>query len=580
MSISENKSATGNPNPRTKKKGLAASETDELQKLETAFERIRKNIPETPYYLTIPQDYPAYRYWSSQDERSWLIGDLFDPSEQHLQYMSFIYRPHEDSIWVCRSEVDDERDRKEMLRAQGLVTEPTAPAANQRTGPRKKITLGQYKKGKETGSLRNSTSPEPEVAAKATKAKERPNGVTSRQAQRQEAEESGTQAAQKRSTNDLASASKTEPRSQPRSVPPAKKQRLSPPPAKEPFPDSKEDDKSTAHDLPPLLSPIHLPNPYDLPALLSPTLPPLVQAELEKRGKEPRSRAVSNASAKSDSRSTASTNHSPAIKAQKVITSLDGTSEKKSEAKKAGSTKQGTSDLLEVPTETRRQKLVVRLRYGRKNRREIERLLKLPPSRKDSASNAERPKILSSARKLDSATKVKSTATKELAHRRTPSINEEKIRSSTDKRPRADDDSGAPAAKKRKPSVEPENIKRPHTPAQQVSPAPSARNSAQKSQYLTPREPRTVNMIRNGSDQGHGATPEPTAATPSSHSQSASVPSVSSRKAREAHAFIMLSKRLNGVGRTMKHEAENIARSGRDIETRRHAAVVSVECLL
>lgn len=582
MSISENKSATSKSNAGTRKRNLSESDADELQKLESAFERIRKNIPETPYYLTIPQDNPAYRYWSAQDERSWMIGDLFDPSELHLQYMTFIYRPHEDSIWVCRSEVDDERDRKEMLKAQGLAPEPTAPPVNPRAGPRKKITLGQYKKGKETGSLRNSTSPkesspEADGAVKKVRDMEETNGAIHKQVPAADSEDSGEKLRENRQAKGPPIASKIEKPSRPRPEPPAKKLRLSPPPGKVSTPELKADSQSTAHDLPPLLSPIHLPNPYGLPPLLSPTLPPLVQAELDRRAKEGRPRAVSDGSAKSDSKNAASNGHSPAVKAQKLETPTEvpPLSQKKEEARQAAgssSVKRTSSEFLEVP-EMRKQK-VVKLKYGRKNRREIERLLKLPPSRKE-PSAAERPKVLASARKLESASKFRDSPVKEPAHRRTPSVNvEEKLRPPADKRPRADDEAVDPAAKKRKLSAEPEpDSMRPRTPAQQASPVPSARNSAQKSQYLTPREPRAASMLRNGSDQGNVATPEPAVGTPSGQP-------AAKRGNRNKQEWVNLSRRLNELGRAMKHEAERITRSGGDIESKRHAAAVSVESLL
>jgi len=149
MSISQSTTQT-HRNDQSSAPKLSPTDTEELERLDASIHRICNAIQEAPYILTIPSDYP-YHY--SRDPDAWCRNLPFEPDEEHLQYMSFILPEHAESCIVARTEVDEERDRRERERKMNgtPITKETVGTAN-KGAKKKKMTLDAYKK-KQAGAV-------------------------------------------------------------------------------------------------------------------------------------------------------------------------------------------------------------------------------------------------------------------------------------------------------------------------------------------------------------------------------------------------------------------------------------------
>lgn len=134
----------------TSSTSLAAEDEEELRKLDQVYKRISTNIPDTPYIITVPCAEPRYHHWSREQAESWCRNTPFDPSEERLQYMSFLYRDHADSCFVCRTEVDEERDRRAAMKTKSAPSGTSTPRSDV---PKKKISLAAYSKSKQANGL-------------------------------------------------------------------------------------------------------------------------------------------------------------------------------------------------------------------------------------------------------------------------------------------------------------------------------------------------------------------------------------------------------------------------------------------
>lgn len=153
MSILEYTTETTKSGPRTKQSACSSHDIEELAKLDSIYERIRKCVPITPYILTVPTDHP-YRHWSQQESQGWMLGNLFDSDEEHLQYRTFKFRESLKSCFVTRTEEDEEKEKNEkLMKSRGRNT----PVQ----GPKKKISLSAYKANKANGLSGTPTSKKP-----------------------------------------------------------------------------------------------------------------------------------------------------------------------------------------------------------------------------------------------------------------------------------------------------------------------------------------------------------------------------------------------------------------------------------
>ncbi|OCK80355.1 hypothetical protein K432DRAFT_404772 [Lepidopterella palustris CBS 459.81] len=608
MSIIESTTEAANSGPTAKPSTHSSHDTEELAALDLICDRIRKCVPPAPYILSVPTDRP-YQHWSQQESQGWMLGHLFQPNEEHLQYRTFKYRDPIGTSFAIRSGEDEYIDRSEKRsKAKGWDT-PTQ-------GPKKKISLSAYKAKQANGLVGTpiSNKPSPElgpVEADRTQT----NGANDAPKYSSQTSEPTQQPGQKRPLDESVDSLQPSKSAQERQ-PPAKKKRPSPLPDANPSLEATALSDGTPHGLPPLLSPTTLPNPYGLPPILSPTLPSNIQCELD-RLETQRKRGDSNASSSSDPKSQLLS--VPDLKKQKSDETLKNTANiisKKGElktrpgpfdAKTSAGTQVQTSHAPREPPKAaasgREQTLIVKLKYSKKNRKEIERYLRLPPrniavEKKERLENLKERVAQGKQKQVElSAGKSKEAAkgTSQNAIASTPSNHPETKMRTVEKRGRQTDDvhSVAPPSKRQKAPAMLEVDKRPATPASQAMPSPALSNqsSAQKSQvqYVTPlKELRALNMIRTGSAEGNDATPGRSGATPSgsklpdSKSGPTSAPPVNGKHNADIQAWSNASQNLNKLGRSLKHESQKLVENWRDSskKDRLRAAVMSIECII
>ncbi|KAB2579603.1 uncharacterized protein LTHEOB_7118 [Lasiodiplodia theobromae] len=560
---------------------LAAEDEEELRKLDQVFKRIRTNIPDAPYIITVPCAEPRYHHWSREQAESWCRNTPFDPSEERLQYMSFLYRDHADSCFVCRTEVDEERDRRAAMKTKSAPSGTSTPRSDV---PKKKISLAAYSKSKQANGLPPKPGSSQEQSKKDTAVNES-RGLPDKPV--------GAHKSAKR--DDLSFAMSETEEEKPLTV---KKNRSTPPPTK----NSRNADNNG---LPPLISPITSPNTTGLPPLLSPTLPDVIEAELEKLA-ERHKRNSSSTSISSEHKS-GTPLLGPEIKANQSSTPSKTTSraaEKRPPNSKADEpdhklpTKHArvpsqTSASMAKPPQDKPRKLIVKLKYGRKRRQDVERCLKLPPGRKARQKEPELPHEDSQEperiRKVDSSSRNKELPSKD-GSRKSGLLSamdgkDNKARHVAEKRPRAAEDSSVDAPPPKRPRA-PSNLdldKKPRTPVPPSTQSPSLPNKpSQKSQYLTPRkEAKSIGMIRTVSNDSNGvtSTPAQTADTPSDAKGPTS--SINGRPG-EAQIWTTHSRKLNELGRRLKHESQSLCdpRNQPSLKDRKRGAVMSVECIL
>lgn len=425
--------------------------------------------------------------------------------------------------------------------------------------------------------------------------------------------------------------------------PPPKKARVSPLlPEKPSTINSAPAPDAARHGLPPLLSPPVLPDllnlsqPFDLPPMLSPTLPPVIEAELARLAEQKRTNPSSSfdnvAAQKSPIAKANGTSGSLSQKEAKangvgkgiaVVVKKGATaaSHERNEARKLPAVsgvkttradgEHTSSQVSQGSVPGKPPSLVVKLKYGKKNRKEVERYLKLPPSK--TAKQREGDTV---TKNNDDRLNGESTSNGVLNNREAPAkpeksanpsghsmkgalkrvnsttssqTSDDKSRSTPEKRPRPAEDAQSIAPPSKRPktvsTVDPD--KRPGTPTQTSLPSPAQtnRSSAQKPQLVTPRRDfKGVTMTRTGSTESNAATPRPLVTTPSSSRGIAptSAPASNSRSA-EAKTWCETSKRWNDLGRILKHAADAIVRdqSGKPTPAdRKKAAVTGIESVL
>lgn len=177
---------------------LSASDKETIRELDSIVDRIFKAIPTAPFYVTIPSNHP-YNFGSRQEAESWMTGNLFDREEEHLQYSTFRYHEHGRDLIVCRSEVDDERDRKAKLgRMKGPDTGKTTPSHP--SGPVKKISLSSFlNRGNSPATQKSSAKEDGTKSSTLRSPIEQTNGVKREGKKEPETAKGASQNRQKRS---------------------------------------------------------------------------------------------------------------------------------------------------------------------------------------------------------------------------------------------------------------------------------------------------------------------------------------------------------------------------------------------
>ncbi|KAF2432201.1 hypothetical protein EJ08DRAFT_138265 [Tothia fuscella] len=621
---------------------MSPADAEELRKLDAVVDRICKAIPEHPYILSVPCDEPRYHYPSQQEAESWQKNTPFTLDEERLQYMTFVFRdPTELSCFVIRSQADEERDQLAQLKKLKGPKSSAAPPVKQSV-PKKKISFNDYK-DKKAGKI---TSPQNIHSTMETKDGKLVNNLT--------ADQKSVKATESLQPSDLTGPKRS------RNASESLKSSYAAPPVKKPRTLTTAPDEPSLlsqmhfppHDLPPILSPTFLPQLSDndswLPPMLSPTLPPNIEAALAKE-KSPRSRADSNASSSSanDKKlkkppTSSATSSKPSSQERidkqgtpklstKPVPALGAISNMRKEAMaRSESPIRKVSDELKIkkkdddeassrpklpkvsPAEEELpEKLVVKLKYGRKNKMQIERYLKLPPrptrdpaklahlqslkvdhgegSRVRSSSTASQQRVEPSIKSKEAATLTRDPAKKTLL----PSERPSKSSSTPDKvekRSRQDDNEHAPAPKRQKIPANLDIDKNPKTPnrAPLISPSFQKSGGSMKSNaHLTPRADhlKSTAMSRSISNETPVATPggKPPNPTPLPRGEKGPTSVPVNGKAAESHVLNKLSQHFNNLGRKLKHANQAITSKSRDQITdadRKKAACLGLECIL
>ncbi|KAF1926641.1 uncharacterized protein M421DRAFT_67110 [Didymella exigua CBS 183.55] len=577
-----------------KRKSFSRDGQEELEELDRIFKRTKTVVPHNPYILSTPSMDP-YRYHSQQEAHAWMLGHLWKPEEEHMQYRTYLYREPCQDCFELQAGEDDEPEPEPELEPERPRSRasPASNAASQ--APKKKISLSAYKNKQANGVL--TPTPGSKLASPSLPPTKPPTAHTN-----------GTKPPDKQSVlaqKPLESKAQKHKSSIRHPLPPR-------PPAADAKSiedeDSRPVDKSspsnlTPHGLPPMISPVHEPlnNPYGLPDILSPTLPSSIQAELDRLEKH-RSRAVSSASVSSTepkSQTLAEGNHRPQV-AGKTL---------KLEQRIRPASISGKSPYTAPPVtdEEKKKSKIVTLKFSKAKAATVERVLRLPPKRpappaeKKQSQDAPRESPVKIRTKVVeepvqkkpkpipkiAARRPETSTTSTSAHSTKPAAPATKT---TEKRPRADDDASLAAPAKRQRALSSQD--RPNTPTPQAtsSPAPSAKSSMQKSQpqYETPkREHRAVNMLRTGSSESQEATPgrsggTPANARPDARSAPTSAP-LNGKKQAEIALMAQSSMKLNQMGRALKHEATKILMERGNKLTKqdeKRAAVTNLECIL
>jgi hypothetical protein len=591
-----------------KRKSFSQDDQDDLDRLDTVFKRIKAAVPRVPYILSTPSMDP-FRYHSQQEANAWMLGHLWRPNEEALQYRTYVFRePCQDCLELQAGEDDDPEPPRPESRASNTGGQIT----------KKKLNLSAFKVKQANGIVTPGSKKVSPNLPPTKPAQGQVNGVTKpvdEIAPGSRASRYGhlgrdhlfklTDVRPSTEARDHAQTAKAD-LDHPHSRSPP---RLSSPSHKNASAGSKINiDKSgqsdsTPHGLPPLLSPVHEPpsNPYGLPDILSPTLPSNIQVELD-RIETQRKRAESNASTSSSDRKS-QTLVVPEVRNQKPQEAP------RAEPRIRSVSVNGKSPNIEAskPTENSAPRLVVKLKFSKAKTSTLAQLLRLPPKKKN-VEKKERPDPLSSApsssqtRTLEEEPPKKKKPIPKIAARRTdnttpvstpvakPTPTATTTTRVPEKRPRSDDDGTLNVPSKRPRAGSSQD--RPITPTQQgiSSPAMSNKSSAQKgqSQYNTPKNNhKNVNMLRTNSTESNDSTPNRAVATPAGMKLEAKAGPTSAPLPGQSQSDISLlaqtSMKLNQMGRALKHEATKILTAAGNNVTRRdemRAAVTNLECIL
>jgi hypothetical protein len=590
---------------KLKRKNFSDGDQSDFDKLDGIFKRIKKAVPQAPYIISTPSLHP-YRHHSRQEAHAWMMGHLFKSDEEHLQYRTFLFRePYQD----CFTLQPGEDDEPEVSRPKSQTANVSSQVA------KKKISLSDYKSKQANGVI---TPGSKKVSPNLPPTKPIPghtNGVKPTEQRKEVVAQTRDEVKPEKryalvcpSSRDMLTLDRPAPEPLPEK--PGKRAREDRPAAPIPPPkiesaeskislDKSDPSSSTPHGLPPLLSPVDQPlsNPHGLPAILSPTLPSSIQAELD-RLETQRKRAASNASTSSSDRKS------------QLLSVPEPNSQSHEERTKSAPRERSVSLNGKSPTigphvrsEDSDSSLVVKLKYTKKSRETIKRLLNLPSKREGTTEKKDREdalkdRTIQAQKKSIDTPASKSKAVPKVAARRpenAPSMKAPAVTAKVaEKRPRTEDDTAQTAPSKR-PRTHSSLQEHPNTPKEQSisSPVLANKSSAQKSQgpFTTPRKDvRAVNMLRTASTESHDSTPGRSgrSGTPPSGSKHLDVKAptsapLNSKKQMDIGMLQHTSMRLNQMGRTLKHEGQKLEREkGNKLskEDQRRAAVIALECIL
>lgn len=561
-------------------------------------------LPKQPYLLSVPSDVP-YRH-SSRFVNTWYEGTPFDRKEEQLQYVSFLPHlgEHESLLKVEGGWADDDGNPIEEEELSPKAVPASGRATPAETGQRKKISLKDYKtKGKSPPVSTIQASPAQAIKEAETNstnpktvAEETATAPTEKKQRGPASPSKGTKDQQpqppKRLPVDGAGSPQTPPaKSLQTSAPsPAKRRKLSPAPEEQIHPSKAPmaESQTSVMKMPRLLSPT-LPSPqkekdYSLPELLSPILPPSL------------AKAISTPPNTASIGSPASTPHQRSDPVRSILAradldndppsdknalSLSGSRVRSDSQHSARSSAPGTPNAAKVGLGAKalskpglkpgtplhngvrvspgpRQRHTIILKYGKKNRKRVEALLKFAPRPKKDANKQERV----GSRMSPEAPSGKKAAKEE--HMEGHHVHDSKPKANTvdniklEKKRKAED-SPSPSMKKIKAS---ENEKRPTTPVPSAGKTPLMSHS--RSTFSTPKKELKATAMRRVESSDGVDAPTPSAdkarvSTPVAVAKpSPQATSSSTTREEEKQQWGSLNSKFFALGRSLKHEGTSL----------------------
>ena len=572
------------------------------KKLDERVDRLtHSTLPKQPYIVSVPSDVP-YRH-SRSFVNTWYVGTPFDRHEEQLQYMSFL--PHQDLeeealIKVVGGWADDQGN---------LLEEETSSHTNFDSGRntpldqsnRKKITLKDYKKDKKPADQEYSHTPDHLSTQTRVPGSQ---GVVQKSQEHRTSPGNQKAAAPMEVAQDVAEVLDAEPTREQTlsqmdgadspvtqiaidgdSPRPSKRQKLSPSPHSNNLAAAIEDEALKS--LPKLLSPT-LPSPKperDLPDLLSPLLPPsLARAmatpppssghdatlshqrsdsvklmlgnalgdgtarSIEKVG--PSSGSLGGSRVRSDSQHSVRSNAS--VSSSKNVTQV--------KASGSSTLRPGTPTSTPSRSPGPRQRHIIALKYGKKNRKRVEALLKFH-ARPRKVGKPPEPEGPSEAVRPQQPTKDSPKLEKNLGRSLEGLLVKDK---------RADSPT--------------ERLKRPTTPVPGA--LKSQMNGSSKSVYNTPQKELKSTAMRRveSTDGGNAATPGAKARsstpigfdkTPALQKPSPGHSSTVSTGEEERKDWSREGQKYHTLARSIKHEADSAHLEGKPVQT-----LLMIEALL
>jgi len=531
----------------------------ELEALDQRLKRLSDDVlPPHPYLLTLPTNAP-FRL-GSRSANNWAVGHdrPFSPGEEELQYMTFLRHHDTDSLLVAVGDWSDESGRMMADRSSA----PSTTETPKETVAKKKISLKDYKHQKTTGPVASSMSHDQQMRdgshSKREETQPAPQLDASKRSDKTDpplpfkshSHLSPSKSPKKRpSTSDIDSFGSQQAMGPEMHSP--KKPRLSP--EKEPRAEAASK-KPQSPRLPALLSPTlpptklpptSTPPATKLPRLLSPTLPPDLEKEL----------------ARFEERSPA--RHSP----KRDIATSKGKRDDGGNNSNVQNTRAGTS-LRD--SQSSKQHCIVKLRYGKANRRRVEGLLKFSGKRKAHWSDSP------PGQDTDHEDASHLERRRDAGSSRGPTASD-KPRTKTKPGPEALLDPACGGLKERTGSAE-----KPLTPASSSLPS---RNDKPKSTTLTSvKDPKASVSRRVDPGEAGGKTPVNLAnkrhsvdpGSKESPSQSDSRPRNNERRAWRDEF-----QKFSNTGRELKHASERSrTKSGASATDEKLALVTAIEAIM
>lgn len=555
-------------------------------------------LPKQPYLITIPSDFP-YRRHNIEPNR-WFLNTPFSRREEQLQYMSLLLHQDDEEALLRVDGTRIDEDGRLLAHAPSPRSElPSRPETPSEAGPKKKISLKDYKTKDRSGVNTPERRPQDDIRKQAIKShkeevevKKEEQSSTLKPVVKPEQKAPSTKpsipSVKLEAKPNLATPTRRDEESQR----PAKKRRLSteakPSETTRKPPVKTKEETHEKRALPALLSP-EMPTPErkqkarDLPALLSPKLPQALEKAtasppqrsdevrailsaitspvraVDKKGTDGTSKDTATGRVRSESQTSAQS-VAPGIKisspVSKPLTPLNRPSTPLANGR--------------TISPRPRQKHVIVLKYTKKIKKRmemLERLSKITKQKREASLAAEK------ERPIPSKTVPKPEVVKP-----------------DNKRP-AESSPEVPAkrVKTTGASLEPPTKSdRPSTPKPEAADKSPSNPTKHKSAFSTPKkELKSMVMQRVAStDTTEAHTPQdagrlstPPAVSHPSQPKSSPAPTATPARSDESTAWTDLGARIFQLGRNLKKEGQKLAGEGHGKE-RQQGTVLLIEALL